>query len=132
MQKHISKAIAKCSSAIRMALEKYNELTPLQTLPWMTLQYSDVASYSWLSEFNLLKYSDTDIMQKPWSIPVNCEVANKYFKVVCAHKEIHHLNVEICRLDAWIMHEDNVFKSAIYTATNPHIAMELCHCYAEW
>ena len=70
-------------------------------------------------------------MQKPWSIPVNHEVANKYFKVVCAHEEIHHLNVEICRLDAWITHEDNVFKSAIDTATNPHIAVELHHCYAE-
>ena len=90
-----------------------------------------MASYSWLSEFDLLKYSHTDIMQKPWSVPVNREVADKYFKVVCAHEEIHHLNVEICRLDTWIMHEDNVFKSAIDTATNPHIAVELRCCYAE-
>ena len=132
MWKHISKAITKRSSAIRTALEKYNKLAPLQTPPRPTLQYSDVASYSWLSEFDLLKYTRTDIMQKPWSIPANREVANKYFKVVRAHEEIHRLNVEIRRLDAWITHEDNVFKSAIDTATNPHIAMELRCCYAEW
>ena len=95
MQKHISKAIMKCSSAIRMALEKYNELAPLQDPPWSTLQFSDVASYSWLSDFNLLKNSHTDIMQKPWSVPTNHEVANKYFKVLQACKEIHCLNIEV-------------------------------------
>jgi hypothetical protein len=131
MRKHISKAIAKRSSAIRTALEKYNELAPLQTPPRPTLQFSDVASYSWLSEFDLLKYSRTDIMQKPWSVPANREVANKYFKVVRAHEEIHRLNVEIRRLDAWITHEHQVFESAIDTATNPHIAVELRRCYAE-
>jgi hypothetical protein len=70
-------------------------------------------------------------MQKPWSVPANREVANKYFKVVRAHEEIHRLNVEIRRLDAWITHEHQVFESAIDTATNPHIAVELRRCYAE-
>ena len=56
MWKHISKAIAECS-AICTALQKYNELAPLQNPPWPTLQFSDVASYSWLSDFDLLKSS---------------------------------------------------------------------------
>ena len=80
MRKHISKAITKRSSAIRMALEKYNELAPLQNPPRPTLLFSDVASYSWLTDFDLLKYSCTDIMQKPWSVPANHEVANKFSK----------------------------------------------------
>ena len=54
MQKHISKAIAKCSSAIHTALKKYNELAPLQNPPQLTLQFNNMASYSWLSDFNLL------------------------------------------------------------------------------
>ena len=131
MRKHISKAIAKRSSAIRTALEKYNELAPLQNPPRPTLQFSDVASYSWLSDFDLLKYSRADIMQKPWSVPANREVANKYFKVVRAHEEIHRLNVEVRRLDAWVVHEDNMLKSAMDTATDPHLAAELHRRYAE-
>ena len=130
MRKQISKAITKRSSAIRTALQKYNELAPLQNPPRPTLQYSDVASYSWLSDFDLLKYSRTDIMQKPWSVPANREVANKYFKVLREHEEIHRLNIEIRRLDAWTTHEDEVFKSAMDSA-DPHLAAEIRRCYAE-
>ena len=131
MRKHISKAIAKRSSAIHTALEKYNELAPLQNPPRPTLQFSDVASYSWLSDFDLLKFSRTDILQKPWSVPANREVANKYFKVLRAHEEIYRLNIEVRRLDAWITHEDQVIKSAIDTTTDLHLAAELRRCYAE-
>ena len=131
MWKHISKAIAKRSSAIRTALEKYNQLAPLQNPPRPILQFSDVASYSWLSDFDLLKFSRTDIMQKPWSVPANREIANKYFKVVRAHEEINRLNIEIWRLDAWIIHENQVMKSAADAATDPHVAAELHRCYAE-
>jgi IS4 transposase len=90
-----------------------------------------VASYSWLSDFDLLKYSRTDIMQKPWSVPANREVANKYFKVLRAHEEIHRLNIEVRRLDAWTIHEDEKFESAIDTETDPHLAAELRRHYAE-
>ena len=131
MRKHISKAIAKRSSAIRTALEKYNQLAPLQNPPRPILQFSDVASYSWLSDFDLLKFSRTDIMEKPWSVQANHEVANKYFKVLRAHEEIHRLNIEVRRLDAWVTHENQVLKSAADTATDPHLALELCRRYAE-
>lgn len=90
-----------------------------------------MASYSWLGNFDLLKYSCTDIMQKPWTVPANHEVANKYFKVLCAQEEIHHLNVEVHRLDEWVSFEDQTLAMAAKTATDPHLAVELhCH-YAE-
>ena len=88
----------KCSSAIHSALEKYNQMAPHQSPSWPILQFSDIAPYSWLGDFDLLKFSGTNIIQKPWSIPANHEIMNKYFKVVHAHEEIHHLNIEICRL----------------------------------
>ncbi|KAF8235935.1 hypothetical protein L208DRAFT_1023498, partial [Tricholoma matsutake] len=131
LQKHISKAIARCSSAIHTALEKYNKLAPLQKPPRPVLEYSDMASYSWLGEFDLLKHSHTDTMHKPWSVPGNCEVANKYFKVVCAHEEINRLNMEICRLDAWVKYEDAAMKTAVEMATNPALAAKLRHRYTE-
>jgi hypothetical protein len=131
MRRHISKAITKRSSAIRTALERYNDLAPLQNPPRPTLQFSDVASYSWLGDFDLLKFSRTDILQKPWSVPANREVANKYFKVIRAHEEIHRLNVEVRRLDAWITNEDQVFKEATDAATDPYLAEEIRRRYAE-
>ncbi|KAF8229080.1 hypothetical protein L208DRAFT_1092424, partial [Tricholoma matsutake] len=131
LQKHISKAIARHSSAICTALEKYNELGPLQKPPQPVLEYSDVASYSWLGAFDLLKHSCTNIMHKPWSVSANCKVANKYFKVVHAHEEIHRLNVEICWLDAWVKYEDAAMKTAVETATDPALAAKLQHRYTE-
>jgi hypothetical protein len=124
MQKHISKAIARCSSAIHTALGKYNELALLQSPPQPILEYSDMASYSWLGDFDLLKHSCTEIMKKPWSVPANHEVANKYFKVL-------HAQEEICWLDAWVMHENSVMKVAVETEADPHLAEELCCHYAE-
>ena len=70
-------------------------------------------------------------MQKPWSVPANREVANKYFKFLRAHEEIYRLNIEVRRLNAWITHEDQVIKSAIDTTTDLHLAAELRHRYAE-
>jgi hypothetical protein len=131
MWKHISKAIAKRSSAIRTALDKYNALAPLQDPPCPILQFSDVASYSWLGDFNLLKFSSTDVMQKLWTVPANREVANKFFQVVCTQEEIKRLNVKIRRLDAWVQHEDHILLLAVHTATDPHLVRELRRHYAQ-
>jgi hypothetical protein len=131
MRKHISKAIAKRSAAIRTALDKYNELAPQQNPPRPVLQYSDVASYSWLGEFDLLKYSRSNITRKPWTVPANREVAIKYFKVQRAKEEIERLNVEVRRLDAWTSHENQVLAGTIQAATDPHLAAELRRRYAE-
>jgi hypothetical protein len=70
-------------------------------------------------------------MQKPWTVPANREVANKYFKVLRAREEIHRPNVEVRRLDAWVSFEDETLATAAKTATNPHLATELHRCYAE-
>ena len=131
MWKHISKAIAKRSAAIRTALDKYNELAPQQNPSRPILQYSDVASYSWLGDFDLLKYSHSNITRKPWTVPANREVANKYFKVQRAQEEIERLNIEVHRLDAWVYHENQAFMAAVQAATDPHLAAELHRRYAE-
>ncbi|KAI0245897.1 hypothetical protein BJV78DRAFT_1086966, partial [Lactifluus subvellereus] len=129
LQKHISKGIVKRSSAIRTALDKYNKLAPLQNPLQPTLEYTNVASYSWLGDFELLKYSRNDIMRKPWTIPANREVANKYFKILRAREEINRLNVEVRRLDAWVQHEDVTLLAAVNMATGSNLTAELRHCY---
>ena len=133
MRKHISKAIARRSGAIRTALDNYNNLAREQNPPRPTLEYADVAAYGWLGEFELLKHSRHDVMSKPWSISANREVASKYFKIICAHEEIKRLNVEIHRLGAWVDHEDHQLSSTANSlvSTKPHIAEEVRRLYAE-
>ncbi|KAG1729220.1 uncharacterized protein EDB91DRAFT_1085831 [Suillus paluster] len=88
LQKQISKAIVKRSSAIHTALD------------------NEVVSYAVLGEFDLLKYSRHEILTKPWMNPTHHEMAVKHFKVLHAREEIIRLNVEICRLQAWVVTED--------------------------
>lgn len=130
MRKRISKAIAKYSPAICTALNKYNELALFQNPPWPLLQYSDVASYHWLGNFDL-KYSHTNIMWKLWTVPTNHEVANKYFKMLQAQEEIHCFNMEVRRLNAWVRHKYQLILSAVNAATDPHLAAKLHCCHAE-
>ncbi|KAG1772867.1 hypothetical protein EV702DRAFT_976415, partial [Suillus placidus] len=101
------------SGAIRTALEKYNNLAPLQVPPRPTLDYVDIIGYASLGEFELLKYSHHNVMTKPWTVPENREMAVKFFKVLRSHEEIIRLNVEIGRLGAWIQFEDQQMLSAI-------------------
>lgn len=127
MRKHISKAIVRRSSAIRTALDKYNHLASLQTPPCPTLQYADVAGYTWLGDFDLLKGSRHDILSEPWAMPSNREYATKHFKVLRAKEEIVRLNVETRRLHAWIDDEDQQLQSASQAslATDPFLSREL-------
>ncbi|KAG2120417.1 uncharacterized protein F5147DRAFT_785148 [Suillus discolor] len=130
---HISNAIMRHSSAIRTALDKYNQLALLQHPPCPTLEYSEVASYGWLGEFELLKHSRHDLLSKPWALKANREVASKHFKVVRAHEEITCLNFEIAWLHAWIDQEDAHLSSvaASLLASNPLLSREVQHRYEE-
>ncbi|KAG2123744.1 hypothetical protein DEU56DRAFT_873408 [Suillus clintonianus] len=85
MRKHISKAIARRSGAIRTALEKYNTLAPIQVPPRPTLDYTEVVG----------------------------EMAAKFFKVLHSHEELMRLNIEISRLSAWVDFEEKEILSAI-------------------
>ena len=133
LRRQISKALAWRSDAIRTALKNYNELAPLQDPPRPKIEYTDIASYVWLGEFELLKNSRHDILQKKWAAPVNREVMDKYFKLQCARVEIKRLNVEIPRLQAWVDDEDaRILKTADnLAAANPLISMELRELYRE-
>ena len=119
MRKHISKAITRRSAALRTALDKYNQLAPQQDPPRPVLDYGDIATYGWLNDFELLKHSRHDILARPWSVPVNREVATKYFKIKGAHSEISRLNVEIRRLHAWVDHKDQTM-AAVASRLAPH------------
>ncbi|KAG2030362.1 hypothetical protein BDR03DRAFT_878475, partial [Suillus americanus] len=131
MHQQISNAITHCSTAIRNALEHYNRLVPLQSPPRDILKFSDIASYAWLGEFELLKSLRQEILTKPWVSKANREVAGKYFKIVRACKEIECLNVEISHLQWWVEDEDtHLLNTAIsLEVSQPALACEICHLH---
>ncbi|KAG2337898.1 hypothetical protein BDR05DRAFT_952329 [Suillus weaverae] len=124
--KQISKAIVKCSGAIRTALDKYNKLAVSQNP-------REVISYAVLGEFDLLKHSQHEILTKPWTNPTHREMAVKHFKVLCAREEIIRLNIEICWLQAWVDTKDTDMEQAAadLESTNSPLAAQLnmlAHC----
>ncbi|KAI0060325.1 hypothetical protein BV25DRAFT_1783310, partial [Artomyces pyxidatus] len=127
LRKHISQAITRRSQAVRASLDRYNALAPLQDPPRPTLQYSEIANYSWLGDFELLKESRHEILEQPWSQPANREAAAKYFKIIRAREEIVRLNVEVPRLQAWIDFEDRELKekAEALASTEPHLAAHI-------
>ena len=80
MRRHISKALVRRSATIRTSLDKYNKLAPKQNPPRPTLEYTEIASYGVLGEFELLKDSRYAVLDKPWSSHLHRESARKYFK----------------------------------------------------
>jgi len=113
LRQHISKAIACQSASLCTTLDRYNKLAPQQDPPRLLLEYSDIISYSWLGDFNLLKCSWSDVMSKPWAMHANRDVAVKYFKVIHTWEEITRLNVEIHRLHKWVDDEDKHLTSTL-------------------
>ncbi|KAG1752328.1 uncharacterized protein EDB91DRAFT_1243104 [Suillus paluster] len=120
---------------LKITLEKYNRLAPLQNPPCPVLDYSKIVGYASLGEFSLLKHLRHDILTKPWTVSTNHEMAVKYFKLVRSHEEIVQLNVEIKHLQSWVEHEDRTILEAIDSllANNPDslLVAELKTLYAK-
>jgi hypothetical protein len=88
--------------------------------------------YATLGDFTLLKHLSHKIIDKPWSVPLNREMALKYFKVVRAWEEIVWLNVEARCLNAWADSEDRHLSSAVASLhdTDPLISAEILRSFA--
>jgi hypothetical protein len=131
MHQQISNTITHHSTAIWNALERYNQLAPLQTPPQAVLKFSEVVSYVWLGEFELHKHSWQEILVKPWVSKANREIAGKYFKVIHTHEEIACLNIEISRLQKWVNDEDIHLTTTamLLHESNPALAGEICRLH---
>jgi hypothetical protein len=127
LRKHIAQALSRRCTAIRNAIERYNELAPLQRPPRPRLMYSEVVDYCTFSEFEILKHSEHDVLSKDWAILANRQAANKFFKVERAKEEVRRCNVEVARLQAWVDAEDMVMSRAVATheGSDPAFAAHL-------
>ncbi|KAL1673038.1 hypothetical protein EV122DRAFT_271001 [Schizophyllum commune] len=127
LRKHIAHNLVKRSEAIRSVLAKYNNMAPNQEPPRPRIEYRDIVSYAFLGEFELLKHSKHNILQRPWSSPSNRQMADKYHKVKRAKEELIRSRVEARRLRHWVDQEEDTYRTAISVAreADPLLAAEL-------
>ncbi|KAG1770560.1 hypothetical protein EV702DRAFT_977992, partial [Suillus placidus] len=115
------------SEAIRNAINCYNIQAAILNPPQQKISWKDIADYSFLGEFDLLRYSRTDIRSSDWATPAHQEVTTKYFKLCRAHEEITRLNVEVHRLRTAI-HDKELHISTVtrdLLVSNPQLGNEL-------
>ncbi|KAG2056750.1 hypothetical protein BDR06DRAFT_981178 [Suillus hirtellus] len=107
----IGKALQRCSDAIQNAINKYN----------------DIADYSFLGEFDVLRYSHTDMRELDWAKPTHREGSVKFFKLCHVYEEVEHLNIEVHCLRTAI-HDEGAQMSATINKlldSNPPLGQEL-------
>ncbi|KAG1819866.1 uncharacterized protein BJ212DRAFT_1446161 [Suillus subaureus] len=99
---HIAKALQTHSTAIRSALNTYNNITSAMFPPQQVLKWDEVVKYAFLADFNLLCNAQADVSQTPWSLPAAHSAMDLYFKMCQAQEEISCLDVEVCYEDNYL------------------------------
>ncbi|KAG2140551.1 hypothetical protein DEU56DRAFT_870908 [Suillus clintonianus] len=91
LRQQISKALQRCSETIRKAITRYNVQAAALNPPRPNILWKDIADYSFIAEFDLLRHSRTDIGSNDWAKPVHREATTKNFKLLRASGIIHDL-----------------------------------------
>ncbi|KAG1792022.1 uncharacterized protein HD556DRAFT_1218165, partial [Suillus plorans] len=123
----LGKALQRRSEAIRNAINRYNVQAVALNPPRQKVSWKDIADYSFLGEFDLLRHSRTDIRNSDWATPAHREATTKYFKLCRAREEITRLNVEVRRLRTAI-HDEELHTSTVIQdlhVSNPQLGNEL-------
>ena len=106
MRQQISKALQRCSEAIRNAISHYNTQATALNPPRPPISWKDIAEYSFLGEFDLLCHSCADVRDNNWAKPTFHQAMVKFFKLQCAHEELIRVSVEVHRLWTSIHEEE--------------------------
>lgn len=127
MQQHIGHAMQKRSAAIHSALDNYNEAAAKLTPPRKLLGWDDVLNYTYLSEFDFLRDTRTDIRDKIWAKPAVRKAMSELFKLIRAGEEINRLHVEIKRLITYMKEEEEYIPAVArkVQASNPALAYQI-------
>lgn len=133
LRRQISKALQRRSEAIRAAINRYNVQAEALQPPRPKISWKDIAEYSFLGEFDVLRYSREDVRSNDWTRPAFREATTKFFKLQRAREEVVRLNVEIRRLRTAIHDEEQLVVTKIQELTNSnvHLALELRRSWQE-
>ncbi|KAG2342723.1 hypothetical protein BDR05DRAFT_868793, partial [Suillus weaverae] len=103
------------------AINRYNTQAVALNPPRPKLSWKDIAEYSFLGEFDLLRHSHTDVREQDWTKPAHREATTKYFKLLRAQEEVSRLNVEICRLRTFIHDGETETRKVIEGLQSSHL-----------
>jgi len=98
LRTQIAKALKTRATAIRNALNRYNKYAAELDPPRAPITWDQVVEFSQLSEFDLLRDTENQLLDKRWAVPRNRQASAKYFDMQRAKEEIVRCNVEILRL----------------------------------
>ncbi|KAJ7931898.1 hypothetical protein B0H13DRAFT_2308282 [Mycena leptocephala] len=110
MRTHIAKSPKARCAAVRNAIDRYNTAARTLEPPVPELTWDQVAEYAFLADFDFLRVTDGEVLDKPWSQPAYRLAMDSYFKIQRAREEIVLLNNEIRRLVTWISDEDQFLR----------------------
>ncbi|KAL0567522.1 hypothetical protein V5O48_014471 [Marasmius crinis-equi] len=105
MRQHIAKAMQTRAKAIDSALKDYNSRAQAMNPPRPKLDLKELMEYTFLSDFELLKETKSEVLEKPWARPGNRLLVTKIFKLFRAEEEVDRLNNEIQSLYTYIQEE---------------------------
>ncbi|KAJ7857365.1 hypothetical protein B0H13DRAFT_2237717 [Mycena leptocephala] len=111
MRKHIAKALQSRSEAVKNAIARYNVSALALDPPAPQLTWEEVVEYAFLADFDFLRATDGELLDKPWTRPSCRHAMDRYFKILRAKEEIARLNIEIHRVVTWICDEDEYLRS---------------------
>ncbi|KAH7903562.1 hypothetical protein BJ138DRAFT_1020421 [Hygrophoropsis aurantiaca] len=95
LRQQIGKALQRRSHAICNAIIRYNTQAALLNPPRPAISWKEIADYTFLGEFDLLRQSRIDPRREDWTKPAQREATVKYFKLQRAREEIVRLNIEM-------------------------------------
>ncbi|KAI0684178.1 hypothetical protein BC835DRAFT_1409208 [Cytidiella melzeri] len=113
MRTHIAKSLQTRCKTIQRAVKAYNAAAAMLNPPRPALDWSRVASFSFLEEFTLLQDTRNDIRDKEWSKPAIREAMKLRHRLARAQEELDRLNVEVRRLHTAIRDETLLFDSVL-------------------
>ncbi|KAH7904870.1 hypothetical protein BJ138DRAFT_985057, partial [Hygrophoropsis aurantiaca] len=109
------------------AINRYNTQALALDPPRPTITWKQIADYTFLGEFDLLRQSRSDVRVEDWTKPAYREATVKFFKLQRAREEIVRLNVEVRRLRTAI-HDEEITVTRVIAdllSTNRALGLEL-------
>ncbi|KAJ7032930.1 hypothetical protein C8F04DRAFT_1211033 [Mycena alexandri] len=119
MRRHIAKALQTRSEAVKNAISRYNIAAASLEPPAPQLSWDEVVEYAFLADFDFLRATDGELLDKPWTRPAYRLAMDRYFKIIRAKEEIKRLNVEIRRFITWMSDEDRFLRRQEEEAESP-------------
>ncbi|KIK11694.1 hypothetical protein PISMIDRAFT_122265, partial [Pisolithus microcarpus 441] len=95
LHQQISKALQRHSEAIRNAISHYNTQAAALNPPRPPISWKDIAEYSFLGEFDLLRHCRADVQDNNWAKPAFRQATVKFFRLQRAHEELVHVSMEV-------------------------------------